>query len=98
MQLPAPAVVREVQIRFQGGFAGQECVLMAGDSETELVEIGHFYPKDRNSVQVSLPLKMLIPACMQTILAHFSVLLAHSYMKQLKQLRSISIFLTLNLP
>ena len=68
VQLPAPAVVREVQIRFQGGFAGRECVLMAGDSETELVEIVQFYPKDRNSVQVSLPLKMLIPASMQTVL------------------------------
>ena len=66
LQLPAPAVVREIQIRFQGGFAGRECVLMAGDSETELVEIGHCYPKDRNSVQVSLPFKMVtIPACMQ---------------------------------
>ena len=82
VQLPAPAVVREVQIRFQGGFAGRECVLMAGDSETELVEIVQFYPKDRNSVQVSLPLKMLIPASMQTVLAHlsliYSILLAHS--------------------
>ena len=53
ISLPASAVVKEVHIRFQGGFVGSECALMAGDSELELEEIDRFYPKDNNSLQVS---------------------------------------------
>ena len=53
IKLPAAATVREVQVRFQGGFAGKECAIMAGNSDAELQEIGQFYPKDGNSVQVS---------------------------------------------
>lgn len=40
----------ELHVRFQGGFAGQECVLLAGD---EMTEVARFYPEDSNSLQVS---------------------------------------------
>ena len=53
VELPTPAVVEEIRVRFQGGFAGRECALMAGSSEAGLAEEGQFYPKDSNSLQVS---------------------------------------------
>ena len=53
IQLPAAATLREVQMRFQGGFAGKECAIMAGNFDSELQEIGQFYPKDGNSMQIS---------------------------------------------
>lgn len=51
--LSSLAVVREIQVRFQGGFAGQECALLAGASEADLQEVERFFPKDSNSLQVS---------------------------------------------
>lgn len=54
VELPAPATVHEVRLRFQGGFVGSECSLLAGDSEQELREVKRFYPEDDNSLQVSL--------------------------------------------
>ena len=54
VELPTPAVAMRLELRLQGGFAGKECVLLAGDSEAELVELQRFYPEDSNSLQVSL--------------------------------------------
>ena len=54
MELPTPAAVRRVVIRFQGGFAGKECVLKSGDSEGDLKVVQQFYPQDNNSLQVSI--------------------------------------------
>ncbi len=53
VELPAPATVCEVRVRFQGGFVGSECSLLAGESDRELKEVGRFYPEDINSLQVS---------------------------------------------
>ena len=47
------AVVRDLCLQFQGGFAGKECVVMSGKSEEDLKEILQFYPADTNSLQVS---------------------------------------------
>ena len=51
------AVVRELQIQFQGGFAGRECELKAagrpGEEEEEDRELMQFFPSDNNSLQVS---------------------------------------------
>ena len=52
VELPSPAVAKRLELRFQGGFAGKECVLMAGDSEDSLTEVQCFYPEDTNSLQV----------------------------------------------
>ncbi len=54
VELPASALAKRLELRFQGGFAGKECVLLAGDSEDSLAEVQHFYPEDSNSLQVSL--------------------------------------------
>lgn len=56
VELPVPAVATRVELKFQGGFAGRECVLMAGVSEGKLEEIRRFYPEDINSNQVSFVL------------------------------------------
>ena len=53
IELPTKAVVEEIHVKFQGGFAGRECALMAGCSEARLEEVEQFYPKDSNSLQVS---------------------------------------------
>lgn len=53
VELPSPALARRLELRFQGGFAGKECVLLAGESEDKLTEIQRFYPEDVNSNQVS---------------------------------------------
>ena len=53
VELPSPAVAKRLELRFQGGFAGKECVLMAGNAEDKLTEIQRFYPEDSNSIQVS---------------------------------------------
>ena len=49
------AVVRELRVQFQGGFAGRECELKAGGGgggEEDRV-LMQFYPSDTNSLQVS---------------------------------------------
>lgn len=53
VELPSPAVAKRLELRFQGGFAGKECVLLAGNAEDKLTEIQRFYPEDINSNQVS---------------------------------------------
>ena len=54
VDLGSVAVVKEVRVQFQGGFAGRECELSAlgesGDEERTLVV--KFYPSDTNSLQV----------------------------------------------
>lgn len=54
VELPAVAVVNRLEIRFQGGFAAREGVLMAGENVASLKEITKFYPSDDNTLQVSL--------------------------------------------
>jgi len=53
-ELASPAVVQEVQIQFQGGFAGRECwidgKLVDQDEWTKLSDV---YPTDTNGLQVS---------------------------------------------
>ncbi|CAI8058468.1 Nuclear receptor 2C2-associated protein [Geodia barretti] len=48
------AVVRELRVQFQGGFAGRECELKAGGGgggEEDRV-LMQFYPSDTNSLQI----------------------------------------------
>ena len=48
------AVLTELHVQFQGGFAGRECEIRAGErEEKEGREIAQFHPSDNNSVQVS---------------------------------------------
>ena len=48
------AVVRELRVQFQGGFAGRECELKAGGGAGEGGRVlMQFYPSDTNSLQVS---------------------------------------------
>lgn len=53
LDLGRPAIARELCVRFQGGFAGKECLVMGGATEEDLKEIAQFYPTDSNSLQVS---------------------------------------------
>ena len=56
VDLGQSAVVSQLRVQFQGGFAGRECELRAGgregEGETELTLI-QFHPSDDNSLQVS---------------------------------------------
>lgn len=52
VELPWQAVVKRLEVKFQGGFAGKECVILGGDSEDTLAEMQRFYPEDINSNQV----------------------------------------------
>ncbi|XP_033750742.1 nuclear receptor 2C2-associated protein-like [Pecten maximus] len=52
--------IAEIQIKFQGGFAGKDCCLEAHTDE-EIKKIMDFYPEDVNSLQsfkLPEPLKM----------------------------------------
>ena len=53
VELPAAALAKRIELKFQGGFAGRECVLLSGDSGEKLQEVQKFYPEDINSNQVS---------------------------------------------
>ena len=54
VDLGSVAVVREMRVQFQGGFAGRECELSAlGESGEEERVVVKFYPSDTNSLQVS---------------------------------------------
>ena len=54
MDLGRRAVVTELHVQFQGGFAGRECEVRAVEREgKEGREITQFHPLDNNSVQVS---------------------------------------------
>ncbi len=54
VELPSPASVNHLEVRFQGGFASKEGVLLAGQDTKSLEEIQKFYPSDDNTLQVSL--------------------------------------------
>ncbi|XP_065559232.1 nuclear receptor 2C2-associated protein-like [Artemia franciscana] len=45
VEFESPVCLKAMEIQFQGGFAGQECVLTAESEECR------FYPKDNNSLQ-----------------------------------------------
>lgn len=54
MDLGKRAVVAELHVQFQGGFAGRECEVRAAEREgEEWREIARFHPSDNNSIQVS---------------------------------------------
>ena len=54
MDLGRRAVVSELRVQFQGGFAGRECELRAGETgREEEREITQFRPLDNNTLQVS---------------------------------------------
>ena len=50
LDLGKPALVKALSVRFQGGFAGKDCLLLGGAAELELLA---FLPKDSSSLQVS---------------------------------------------
>lgn len=52
LEFPKPVSIRELRIRFQGGFAGQDCLLQFGSGQDNLTKIP-FHPKDSNTLQVS---------------------------------------------
>ena len=54
IEFPFPVSVSKVEIKFQGGFAATDCVLMAGSVEEEMEPLQYFYPRDINSLQVYL--------------------------------------------
>ena len=48
------AVLTELHVRFQGGFAGKECIVRVGAGNGEEGrEIAKLHPSDNNSLQVS---------------------------------------------
>ena len=53
IDLGRAAIATELCVRFQGGFAGRECVVLAGQEEKELQEVAQLHPNDDNSLQVS---------------------------------------------
>ena len=53
VELPSAASVDYLEIRFQGGFAAREGILMAGVDIKSLKQVHVFYPSDDNSLQVS---------------------------------------------
>ena len=53
LEFPQDVCVTRMDIRFQGGFAGNDSVLFGGSSEITLEEVAQFFPKDSNSLQIS---------------------------------------------
>ena len=45
--------LEEVRIRFQGGFAGRECMIESYDDTRQAQKIMTFQPADENSLQIS---------------------------------------------
>lgn len=45
--------IEEIQVRFQGGFAGKDCCVQMTDENNEHHLIMDFYPEDVNSLQIS---------------------------------------------
>lgn len=45
--------IEEIQIRFQGGFAGKDCCIQMTDENNANHHIMDFYPEDVNSLQIS---------------------------------------------
>ena len=61
IELPVAATVSSVHIRFQGGFASKECVLMTQyNTDSDWTELQDIYPEDSNSLQVS-SIQLLCP-------------------------------------
>ena len=52
VEFPHPVSVSRIEIRFQGGFAAQECTLLASLGGEGLQERAGFNPQDTNSLQV----------------------------------------------
>ena len=52
VEFPHPVSVSQIEIRFQGGFAAQECTLLASLGGEGLQERAGFSPQDTNSLQV----------------------------------------------
>ena len=53
MTFDSPVVVKEVHIKFQGGFAGQDCHVEGRlGTEEEMEKMTEFYPDDINALQV----------------------------------------------
>lgn len=54
VQFPAPVIVSALEIRFQGGFAGKDCVLEGRSvANGTMIHLCDFYPEDINSLQIS---------------------------------------------
>ena len=53
IELPSPASVGHLEVKFQGGFATKEGALWGGREMATLKEIQKFYPSDDNTLQVS---------------------------------------------
>ena len=50
----SPVVIEQLNIKFQGGFAGQHCWVEGAVGENQdMTKITEFYPEDINSLQVS---------------------------------------------
>ena len=45
--------MKEIQVQFQGGFAGKDCRLEGGSTSSNLTPFYEFYPDDVNHLQVS---------------------------------------------
>lgn len=45
--------LKEIQVKFQGGFVGSECHVEVGESAKNVEPLFQFYPDDTNSLQVS---------------------------------------------
>ncbi|XP_046574207.1 nuclear receptor 2C2-associated protein-like [Haliotis rubra] len=43
--------VKDIQLQFQGGFAGKECWVETGKEAVHLTKTADFYPEDINSLQ-----------------------------------------------
>ncbi|KAF8794928.1 Nuclear receptor 2C2-associated protein like [Argiope bruennichi] len=52
VNFPQSVTVEEVQIQFQGGFAGKECWIEA-KSDGQLKRVSSIYPEDNNTLQIS---------------------------------------------
>ncbi|CAN7989098.1 unnamed protein product, partial [Ixodes hexagonus] len=63
VEFPSPVLPSELQLQFQGGFAGQEMHLEAKTpgQPGDAVSLGVFYPEDSNVLQISFPLRSAFP-------------------------------------
>jgi hypothetical protein len=51
IEFPQPVVTKQVELMFQGGFAGKDCEFWIQNSEKELTKCADFYPQDNNRMQ-----------------------------------------------
>lgn len=70
VEFPHPVSISRIEIRFQGGFAAQECTLLASLGGEELQERAVFNPQDTNSLQVKACLHAYACAHMRTCSVH----------------------------